>query len=100
MSGGFQVDPDALDRRGEEVRRLSGRVGRAADAGSLIGPDDYGLVGRVFAGSVVDAAQGCARGIGTLARAGADTATALAASAAAYRSAEASAAAGFRRIRR
>lgn len=89
MSGGFQVDPDTLDSLADGIDMLADRVRRAADAGSRIGLDDYGIVGRIFAGSVVEAAHTCARGVDTLGGAGHATATGLRAAAVSYRAAEA-----------
>jgi hypothetical protein len=74
VSDGFTVDPESLSGHAGTVDGYAGHLRTVAAAARPIGLDAYGVVGRTFAGSAVDAA---ARGSGALAE--------LAAAAAAYR---------------
>jgi hypothetical protein len=74
MSDGFTVDPENLSRHAGSVDGYAGHLRKVAAAARPIGLDAYGVVGRAFAGSAVDAAT---RGSGALGE--------LAIAAAAYR---------------
>ena len=71
---GFTVDPESLSGHAGSVDGYSGHLRTVAAAARPIGLDAYGVVGRAFAGSAVDAAT---RGCGALGE--------LAIAAAAYR---------------
>jgi hypothetical protein len=74
VSDGFTVDPESLSGHAGCVDGYAGHLRTVAAATRPIGIDAYGVVGRAFAGSAVDAAT---RGRGALAE--------LAIAAAAYR---------------
>ena len=98
--GGYTVDVVMLARHGADVGAVAGKIREAAVAGSRLGPDAYGLVGRVFSGAAIRGAQGAARAVTTLADAGARTAQHLGEAAAAYAEADRRAAGLWRTVGR
>ena len=99
MSDGFAVDPDAVVAHAAAVDEYAGKVAQTADAGSRLGLDAFGVVGRFFAWSMMDAARRCSQDLADLGKAGTASASALRVTADAYRAVEAGAVAGFGQVR-
>jgi hypothetical protein len=54
---GFRVDDAAIHAHARTADELAGRMTRVAEAGRPLDLGAYGLIGQVFAGAAVDAAQ-------------------------------------------
>ena len=67
---GFRVDDGALSRHAADVDALTARLRTAAGAGTPLGLDAYGVIGRVFAAAAVDAAATASTSVAELAAGG------------------------------
>lgn len=95
MTDGFRVDGNALAGHVRSIEQLAGRMRDIASAGRPLDLGSYGLVGRVFAGAAVAAAQAGSAVVGDLARQAAALADGVRATREAYLRAEHLNAAGF-----
>jgi hypothetical protein len=66
VSDGFTVDPEPLSGHAEQVDGYAGHLESVAKAAQPIGIDAYGIVGRTFSGSAIDAATRGAAVVGEL----------------------------------
>ncbi|GAA0918596.1 hypothetical protein [Pseudonocardia zijingensis] len=64
---GFRFEEDDLSRHAREVDALTARLRTAGGAGTPLDLGAYGVIGRVFAVAVVDAAGEASRSVGRLA---------------------------------
>ncbi|MGE3286055.1 MAG: ESX-1 secretion-associated protein [Pseudonocardia sp.] len=92
---GFEITPDALTAHAARVAELAAVLRGTSDAARPLGPDAYGLVGRVFAGDAIDAAARADAAVARIANALDAVPDALRRTAEDYRRMEQAAAAGF-----
>ncbi|GAY11035.1 hypothetical protein [Pseudonocardia sp. N23] len=98
-AAGFAVDADAVDAHAGDVEGRAGRVRTAAKAGTTVGPDAFGLVGKAmsffFTDHVITASTTLTTTLDDLGAAGERHGQALRDTVARYRDVEARIAAGF-----